>query len=104
MLFEVDIAAHVGMVCGLRHGCGVHCVTRLLYGLEDVLKPLAGEEPVLETYLACLLEDILRIELKYCGIQFLQREELAGPQACLYPMVGYHILIRRNHWMNRLQF
>lgn len=51
------------MACGLRHGYGVHDLTRLLYGLKDVLKPLAGEEPVLETYLACLLEDILRIVL-----------------------------------------
>ena len=49
------------MACGLRHGCGVHILTRLLYGFEDILKPLAGEEPVLETYLSCLLEDILRI-------------------------------------------
>ena len=56
-----------------------HCVEVLFSGVGTLLH-------------ACLI--VVDQELKHCGIQFLQREELAVSQACIYPMVDdLHLIL-----------
>lgn len=63
LLLEEECAAHVDMTGGFRHGGGLPVLVGLLYGLQDVLQPLAGEEPVLQTDFTGLVKDVLRIVL-----------------------------------------